>query len=244
MVSANRSFANKKHIYIRYLGESMWEVADQAVHISSISSTNEQDVRDLKYTSHPVSTGFCHSVSTPVRHHASTPGTCILYWTASDVRDIGHKAFDIIIRTMVLEVHLKESEHDKTRSCLIVVLALLYIRMSKVRRKGYHPMPNNLTLYTTCLPSANNISYSYIPSHYVLMLLYTIISTGMNTTMSHHPMSQLLTPFPYYNASYCHHLNTFLYLLPISQRLCLLVTPYFVPPSPKPFLCTSTIITC
>jgi len=52
----------------------------------------------------------------------------------------------------------KASRQDQSQSCFKVVLALLYKRTSKERRKGHPPTQNNLSVYTLHPPPSNHSS--------------------------------------------------------------------------------------
>jgi len=69
---------------------------------------------------------------------------------------------------------------NKTRikAFVKVVLALLYKRMSKERRKGNPPTPTTLSLYTICSPPPNHSSCSNIPSESHPMILHTTNKTS------------------------------------------------------------------
>jgi len=99
------------------------------------------------------------------------------------------------------------------------VLALLYKRTSKERRKGNPPIANNLSLYTLHLPSSNHPSCSEVPSKYATMILHTTNTTLISTTIPHHPTSQHLNPRPDRNELYRHHLATSSRHSSIPQRL-------------------------
>ena len=94
---------------------------------------------------------------------------------------------------------------SKNHGWVEIVLALLYKRTSKERRKGNPPTPNNLSLNTLHLPPSNHSSCSDVPSEYPTMILHTNNTTLNNTTTPHHPTSQHLKPLPYHNRLY-HHL--------------------------------------
>jgi len=120
---------------------------------------------------------------------------------------------------------LRESRQNKDQSCCKVVLALLYKRTSKERRKENHPTPYNLTLYTLCLPDWNHSTSSDVPSKYPLMLLHTTnttpyqqhhttssdITTPQTTSLSYHitppPCPHLSTSLPFHNTNSFHTPN-------------------------------------
>jgi len=119
---------------------------------------------------------------------------------------------------------LRESRQEKGQSWFKVVLALLYKRTSKERRKGNPPTPKNLSLYTLRLPPSNHSSCSDVPSKYATMIRHTSTTTLFNTTTPHHPMSQHLKPLPYHNKLYRHPLTTSSHHSRISQGVRLSIT--------------------
>jgi len=136
----------------------------------------------------------------------------------------------------------RESRYDKGQSWFRAVLALLYKRTSKEKRKGHPPTPNNLSLYTIHLPPSIHSSCSNVPSEYPTMILHTTTTTLMDTTTPYHRTSQHLKPLPYHNKLYCHPLTTSSCHSRVSHRLCLSIT---LIPSIRPiqFLCTLQSIT-
>jgi len=76
------------------------------------------------------------------------------------------------------------------------VLALLYKRTSKERRKGNPPTPDTLSLYTFRLPPSNHSPCFDVPSDYPTLILYTTITTLITTTTPHHPTSLVLATGP------------------------------------------------
>ena len=115
--------------------------------------------------------------------------------------------------------------------------------MSKERRKGNHPTPNNLSLYTLRLPPSNHPPCSDVSSKYSTMILHTISTTLINTTTTHHPTSQHLRPLPYHNKLYSHLSATPSHYSRVSQCLHLSVT-LIRPTSLILFLYTPQPVTC
>jgi len=114
--------------------------------------------------------------------------------------------------------------------------------MSKEKRKRNPLIPNNLSLYTLHLPPSNHSSYSDVPSEYPTMISHTTNTTLITTTMPQHPMSQHLSPLPYHNKLYRHHLLTSSCHLSIYHHFRFSITP--IPsPHPIPFLSTLDHIT-
>jgi len=135
--------------------------------------------------------------------------------------------YHIVIDTRCVKVRIKgiKTRQDKSQSWVKVVLALLYKRTSKERRKGNPPTPNNLALYTLRQPPSNHSSCSDVPSKYPTLILHTTNTTLLSTITPHPPTSQLLRPLPYHKILYCHHLPTFQRHLGIHPCLRLSVTP-------------------
>jgi len=119
----------------------------------------------------------------------------------------------------------RDSSQDKSRSWFKVVLALLYKRTSKERRKGNPPTPTTLSLYTVCLPPSNHSPCSDVPSEPHPMILHTI--NIISYQYNHATSSDVATPqlFLDHSKLYHHHLAVFRH---VSQRLRLSVT-YFHP---------------
>jgi len=113
----------------------------------------------------------------------------------------------------------RKSRQDKSQRCFNVVLALLYTRMSKERRKGNLPTSNNLSWYILDLPPSNHSLCSDEPSECFLMILHTtnttpyehnhatspdvaIPQTTSSSYQSRPPQShKVLTPFLHRSAS-------------------------------------------
>ena len=112
-----------------------------------------------------------------------------------------------------------ESRQDKGQSWFKAVVAFLYMRTSKERTNGHPPTPNNLFLYTLCLPPANHSSCFDVPSEYPAMILPNTTTNLINTTTPHHPTSQHLKPLPYHHKLYRHPLTTSLRHTRSSQYL-------------------------
>ena len=119
---------------------------------------------------------------------------------------------------------LRELKKDKSQSYSNVVLALLSKRTSKERRKGNPPTPDNLSLYTLCLPPSNHSSCSDVPSEYPTLIVDTTNTTHIDTITPHPPTSQHLRPLPYHNKLYCHHPEAPSLRSRVSRHLCLSVT--------------------
>jgi len=83
-------------------------------------------------------------------------------------------------------------------------IASLYKRISKEKRKGNWPMPNNLSLYTVRLPTSNQSLRYNIPCKTSLIMSHSTNWMLSNTTTSHQPKSQHLRPLLNY-AIYTHH---------------------------------------
>jgi len=126
--------------------------------------------------------------------------------------------------TRHFKVRIEESKPDKNQGWIKVVLALPYKRMSKERRKGNPPTPNNLSLYTLHLPSLNHPSCSEVPSEYPTMILHIANATHISTTVPHHLTSQHRNPLPYRNKLCRHHLPTSSRHSRVPPRLHLAVT--------------------
>ena len=118
------------------------------------------------------------------------------------------------------------------------MLALLYKRMSKERWKGNPPTPYNLSVYRLRLAPSNHSSCSDIPPEYPTMILHTANRTLITSTMPQHLTSQHLSPLPYHNKLYRHHLLTFSSHFCIHQHLHLSVTTI---PSAHPIRLISTL---
>jgi len=127
---------------------------------------------------------------------------------------------------------------QESRLLVKVVLALLYNRTSKERRKGNLPMPTTRSVYTVRLPPSIHSPCSDVPSEPHPMIVHTINITP--DQFNHAISSDVATPqlFPYDNKLYRHHLAAF---LRITQRLRPSVTrflpyPHEIPiPTPKYF---------
>ena len=135
----------------------------------------------------------------------------------------------------------REWRQDKGQSWFIVVLALLYKRTSKERRKGNPPTPNYLSLNTLRLPPSNHSSCSDVASEYPTMILHTTTTTAttlINTTTPHHLTSQHLKPLPYHNKLYRHPLTTSSCHSHVPQHLRLSLT---LIPSIRPILFLTTL---
>jgi len=111
-----------------------------------------------------------------------------------------------------------------SQSWVKAILALLYKRTSKDRRKGKPPTPNNLSLYTLHLLPSNHSSCSDVSSESPTTILHTTSTTVISTTMPHHPTSQHLRPLTYQNTLSHHIPPTPSCHSHVSQRLCLSVT--------------------
>jgi len=101
------------------------------------------------------------------------------------------------------------SGHDESQRCFKVMLALLYKRTSKERRKGNPPTPISLSLYTLRLPPSNHPLCSDVPSEYPTMIWHTTNPTLINTTTPQHLTSQHLRPLHSQNTLYHHHLHVY-----------------------------------